>query len=225
MNTSKIKANVKKAADLFRQRKFKQLILEKSSDKVPVRGEFTIEVFKNGEKVDEFKEHNLITDEARSFFAKIVIGATDGVVINNLRLGTSGHVGDDYFTPRTAIDGFTSARTDLFCGTKTTENRFLKWDKLEFIPSGSVNITEARVTDDGSANNSVVDIAYAVSETGSPSITYTFSIAQEAFNLRGDAKYTEAGLFANNEMIAMRTFKLKAKDSETSFRITWVLVF
>ena len=47
MNTSKIKANVKKAADLFRQRKFKQLILEKSSDKVPVRGEFTIEVFKN----------------------------------------------------------------------------------------------------------------------------------------------------------------------------------
>lgn len=195
-------------------------------DKIPVRGHFKIESFdKNGKLIDFHEDHNLIMNGARTHFMKLLSGSYDtNKVINRFVLGTKGIVGDNDSLPKTAEDGFVATLTDLFCGTKSPQRKIL-FEELTFNPTGSIENQNANNVTDFSNNTSTVNII--VNEyADEPQITYIFNITDDAFNGSNDyMKYNEAGLFADDTLIAMRTFKTKTKDSTISLRITWSLIF
>lgn len=196
------------------------------SNKTPAAGYFKIEAFDSkGNLVDSYEKHNLITNTARAEFAKLIAGISTTQAINRFTMGTKGHVDDDVLTPKDQDTGFTPAVTDLFSGT-ATENLNKTWNQITFKPSGNMVNTAALNVNDGGNNNSTVDIAVTGIESNNPTVTYTINIAQDAFNGPNDGLiYTECGLYTDDKLIAMRTFKGKVKESSVSLRITWNIIF
>ena len=198
----------------------------------PMRGHFKIETFKNNKLIDSWEEHNLITEQSRLHFMKILSGMYyENKYINAFKLGTRGvyeETKDGVLTqydniPKDDASGFNDTRTDLFCNTKA-ETQNIDWAGITFTPSGDINTSAASNVTDGANNDSTVDIY--ITTDGDPTLTYIFNISNSAFNGATEyTKYNEAGLYAEDTLIAMRTFKSKAKDSETSMRITWAISF
>lgn len=192
----------------------------------PLRGYFCIETINNkGEVIDKFEKHNLITNVARAEFAKLIAGINTAGAINRFVMGTKGHVGSDVLTPKDQDTGFTASVTDIFAGQENSDLG-TTWNQILFTPSGNMVNTEAQNVSDGANNNSTVDISITGIEQDTPTVTYTINVAQDAFNSLNDGViYTEAGLYVDTYLIAMRTFKGKIKESSVSFRITWSLLF
>ncbi len=191
-----------------------------------LKGYFCIEcIDKNGKVTDKFEKHNLITNIARREFAKLVAGITSTGSINRFVMGTQGHVGDDVLTPKDQDTGFNASLTNIFSGTNDDDlNK--TWNQITFTPSGNLINTEAQNIVDGANNNSTVDIKVVGLETNEPMTTYTINIAQDAFNgISNGIIYTECGLYIDENLIAMRTFKGKVKDDSVALRITWNLIF
>ena len=191
-------------------------------DRVPTRGEFRIEALdKNGNVVDFFEDHNLITLAARIEFAKHVGGMASFSTVNKFKLGNMGHQGEDVLIPKDETTGFNDLRTQLFAEEFGGEVH-----EVTFIPSGSSVLKAATDVKDGSNNNSTVDIELLGVEEGEPRVRYTINIAQDAFN--GDNSgiiFTEAGLFSDDTPIALRCFRGKIKEDSVAFRIIWTLFF
>lgn len=196
-------------------------------------GHFKIETFKKNKLIDSFEEHNLIMNAARAHFMKVLSGMyAENKAINCIKLGTrgvqeavtDGKVEQFDGIPKDADSGFNDSLTDLFCKT-TPQTQGINWAGITFTPSGDVDTPRASNIADGGNNDSTVDI-YIVTSGDAPSLTYVFNISADAFNgATGYTKYNEAGLYADDVLIAMRTFRSKSKDSETSMRITWTISF
>lgn len=202
------------------------------------RGYFKIEMIKNGEVIERFEEHNLVMRNARTQFMKILSGTTTRQkFINRFVLGTRG-VYEETQTladgttqilqhdelPRDAEDGFNDKRTDMFCEV-TEANKGKTWCELKFTPSGATETSLATTDEDsGGSNSSTVNI-YVNESVDEPTLTYVFDIASSAFNIGTYVKYSEAGLYVDDELIAMRTFASKAKDAQTAVKITWSITF
>lgn len=191
-----------------------------------LKGYFKIECLdKDGNVIDKEEKHNLITNLARIEFAKLLMGVNSGMAINRFVMGTKGHVLEDVLTPKDVDTGFTAAVTNIFSGQESVDCG-TTWNQIEFSPSGNLVNTEAHIITDGGNNNSTVDISLHGVEENSPYIQYIFNIAQDAFNgVQNGMIYTECGLYINDKLIAMRTFKGKIKESSVSLRITWNLIF
>lgn len=187
-----------------------------------LRGHFSIESLdKDGNVIDSWSSKNIITNTARIEFAKIIAGVEQAGAINRFVMGTKGHVGDDVLTPKGEDEGFTASVTDIFSGQEAAElNK--TWSQLSFTPSGSMTSTTALDVLDGANNNSTVDISILGVVENMPVVQYTFNIAQDAFNCENNGViYTECGLYKDEKLIAMRTFKGKVKEDTVSFRIIW----
>ena len=195
-------------------------------DNLKFRGQFKLECFdKSGNLIDSFEDHNLVVLGARMHFMKLIGGAYDtNKIINRFVLGTDGVVGEDSI-PKSEEDGLKPTLEDLFCKTTDSKNRGITFEEINFTPSSNDSISQATNIQDGSNNNSTVSVI--VDETSlEPSITYIFNINSDAFNGKNDyMKFNEAGLFAGDTLIAIRTFKTKAKDSSVSMKVTWSLIF
>ena len=195
-------------------------------------GHFKVEAFKDGILIDLFEEHNLIMKQSREHFMRMLSGMyADNKYINCIKLGTrgvyeyteNGKVMQNDAVPKDSEAGFNENLTDLFCKTDPA-TQGVNWEAITFSPSGSIDQTRANNIMDGSNNDSTVDI-YIATDT-EPTLTYVFNISSEAFNgPTGYIKFNEAGLYADDTLIAMRTFPSKGKDSETAFRITWTISF
>lgn len=81
------------------------------------------------------------------------------------------------------------------------------------------------------ANNIIEDDATSgssirVLQNGS-SVTFTIDIATAAANKQTETTsvFTEAALYANSRIFAMKTFKAKVKDSTVLLRIVWTITF
>ena len=81
----------------------------------------------------------------------------------------------------------------------------------------AVNLTE----DETNAGSAV-----KVLQSGS-SVTFTIDIATGAANGQNETTsvFTEAALYANSRIFAMKTFKAKVKDSTVLLRIIWTITF
>lgn len=210
----------------LKNEKFTTLVGKNLKDRVPVRGHFKLETFdKDGNLLDTVEQHNLVVLGARLHFMKLIAGAYDSnKIINRFVLGTDGVAGEDSI-PKSEEDGLKATLTDLFCKTTDSSKRSITYEEINFTPSTNEDITDASNIQDGSNNTSTVKVI--VDETSTePSITYVFSIPSDAFNGKNDyMKFNEAGLFAGDTLIAIRTFKTKAKDSSVSMKVTWSLIF
>ncbi len=63
------------------------MILEK--DTVALRGHFRMKVYRRGELIDEYEDHNLIVNAARSAMARLIAGDGTGKNINRIAFGTN----------------------------------------------------------------------------------------------------------------------------------------
>ena len=195
-------------------------------EKINFRGHFKIEVLdKNGKVIDTTENHNIIMNKARCSFSQLLAGIAGQNVINRFVLGTAGHVDDNVLIPKAEVHGLNANRVNLFCGTEAS-TKGNTWNELTFTPSASITNTKAVDVIDGASNSSTVDIIVSGCEQGEPSVTYIFNISQDAFNGTKDGVvYTEAGLFIDSNIFAMKTFKGKIKEKSVSLRITWQIIF
>lgn len=83
-------------------------------------------------------------------------------------------------------------------------------------------VDPATITETDSGAGSTVEV-----EQSDSSVTFTFNIAQPAANDTngGVSVLTEAALYANNDIFAMKTFKAKVKDDTVVLKIIWTITF
>lgn len=78
------------------------------------------------------------------------------------------------------------------------------------------------IVEDDTGSNSSVKVLQSAS-----SVTFTIDVATNAANKQdvSTSIFTEASLWANDRIFAMKTFKAKVKDSTVLLRIVWTITF
>lgn len=205
------------------------------NDQVNFVGVFSIKAFNADGTVDEYTEKNLIMDEARRNMAQLVggvttPGASQGMCINKFVLGTKGHNGTDILNYIKVGDaGFTSARTSLFSEAISDAKNY----RISFDPVGDVDIT-----DEGAVGRMYAGDVAGTFDTIKNTVrrvvsdrTVTYTITVPATNANsGDPEnpvvaYTEAALYAGDEIFSMKTFPARVKEDTVKFEITWSIIF
>lgn len=209
-------------------------------DKVDFYGVFTVESFdKNGKLVDMYTDKNLIMDKARKNMAELVsgvdtVGSFFGSPINRLVLGTRGYIGTD-ITNNIQVgetDGtlgtFDATRTQLFSEELNDLNYHISFD-----PTGGQDVTDAAAvgtmytgTTAGAVDGTFNTVRRFTSGTGDNIVTYEVTIPVECGNVTGSVvTYTEAGLYAGDEIFAMKTFPSRNKEETVLLKLTWNIIF
>jgi len=187
-----------------------------------ISGYFKIESIKDGKVIDSFEQHNLIMDEARNIFAKLLANINGQPVVDKFVMGNCGHVGadandpsaGDILVPKSEADGFTSDRTMLFAEETGTDG--VNYNSIEFTVDG-VSGNTVTASDSISTVNTTVN---------GHEVVYIIDIDNNALNASsGSIVYTECAFYAGSEIFSMRTFKGKVKDNTVGLRITWKIIF
>lgn len=203
-----------------------------------VQGIFNITSFdKDGNIIDEYTDNNLIVYTARAVMAgNIGDYETARAIkpINKFVLGTRGHIGSNILVPVGVGDNqpgygiFDPERTKLFSQESNEYNY-----RIDFNPKGGQTVTlsnktgtlykgETLISNDD-ATNTVVREVTGLREN---ELKYTFTIETPNANVPGQATaYTEAGLFAGDNLFAMKTFPARVKENTVKFVITWSIIF
>ena len=220
--------------------------------KSPVEGYFKIEVFdKDGNVIDEFEQQNTIMLNSKNTMQYAMAGrtATDlsdpanpvemPIMINTFMLGTKGHQGTNILIPR----NFDYTMDKMFSFTENGKVFPITFDK-----DGTVIDEGYDPTLPNSRNNGNTTIRISLlTNNENKIIEYVINIDEQNGNDNGGPiAYTEAALHANlnqnipglgdapgnpltvnnyGEIWAMRTFPAKIKDSISSFKITWRIIF
>lgn len=205
----------------------------KLNDKVNFIGEFSIQQLdKNGNLIDEYKEKNLIMDLARNNMAQLVGGVSIGSTgdpINSIVIGTLGHSGGDILSPiPVGSSGFDSTRTALFSEEDPAAINY----KIDFDASGGLDVTvnptgvrRLGTVDQVTSGETTNTVRRVVSDT---TVTYTITIPAENANSGGAnpvVAYTEAALYAGDDIFSMKTFTGRVKEDTVQFVITWSIIF
>lgn len=178
------------------------------------RGHFLFECFdKDGILIDKFENNNLIMDTARIAMSSNIGGFSTSVPINKLVLGVDGNIPGDYLTPKTALEGFVSTRTELFSEENSTYTYSIQFADPDPVTGICSSIIE-------SGTGSTVKII----NTGS-TVQYTFEIPETTANNSSVVTYTEAGLYSGGNIFSMKCFPAKIKDETVSLRIVWTILF
>lgn len=210
----------------------------KLQDDVKIQGIFSIySIDKNGNVIDKYEEKNLIMDRARQNMAQLIGNVTTdaslGQPINKFVIGTLGHVGTDILNyKRVGENGFTSTRTSLFSEENSSALNYL----IEFSVAGGTDVT---VQADGKrrkgltveATESAVKntIRRIVGGDQGRTVTYEITIPAENGNSGDPANpvvaYTEAALYAGNDIFSMKTFPARVKENTVELKIVWSIIF
>lgn len=186
-----------------------------------VHGYFKIEAIRDGKVIDTYEKHNLIMDEARDIFAKMLANINGQPVIDTFKIGNVGHVGadandptaGDVLVPKGEADGFTSDRTMLFAEESGTLG---------------TNYSEITFNVDGVSGNTVTaddGVSTVTTTVNGNEVVYIIDIDNNAMNIGTSIIYTECAFYAGSEIFSMRTFKGKIKDNTVGLRVTWKIIF
>lgn len=212
-------------------------------DNVGVRGIFSIKSFNiENEVIEEYKEDNLIMDNARSNIAQLIGGVNTGAAeakeIDGLVLGTRGHMGTDILDYQQVGETdpdkpaghqtFQSTRTNLFSEAIAGQTNY----RIPFDVTGDEDVT---VSPTGTRYEASTSVGSA--EAGNTvrrvvndrTVTYTVTIPAQNGNA-GDPQnpvvaYTEAALYAAEDIFSMKTFPARVKEDTVKFEITWSIIF
>lgn len=210
----------------------------KLQDDVKIQGIFSIySIDKNGNIIDKYEEKNLIMDRARQNMAQLIgnvtTGASLGQPINKFVIGTLGHVGTDILNyKRVGENGFTSTRTRLFSEENSSALNYL----IEFSVAGNTDIT---VQAEGKRRNGLTVVATEndvkntirriVGGDQGRTVTYEITIPAENANSGNPENpvvvYTEAALYAGDDIFSMKTFPARVKENTVELKIIWSIIF
>lgn len=210
------------------------------TDKVDFYGVFTVESFnKNGELIDTYTDKNLIMNLARKNMAELVsgvdaVGSYFGSPINRLVLGTRGYIGTDITNniqvgeTDVTLGTFDATRTQLF----SEELNDLNYH-ISFNPSGINDVTDSAAvgtmytgTTAGAVDATFNTVRRYTSGTGGNVVTYEVTVPVECGNVTGQVvTYTEAALYAGDEIFSMKTFPSRNKEGTVLLKLTWNIIF
>jgi len=208
-------------------------------DNLNLKGEFLIRTFyKNGD-IDIYEDKNLIMDKARSNMAELIGGMDIGQPITKFSLGNKGHVGADILNYKKvgANNEFISTRTELFsedtaylnANNDTNGNHVDSFTyEIGFDVSGSnIDITDTNAIGKikGGVLTQICEVRRVIADR---TCTYTITIPDFAGNpeVVGDVMpYTEAALYAGNDIFSMKTFPSRVKEDTVKFEIVWSIIF
>ena len=162
--------------------------------------------------IDRYENKNLIMYTSRVTMAEMICGLGTADPIDKFVLGTEGHVTGDYLKPRAEADGFISTRTELF----SEELRSFNYP-IEFTNPG-VSQGPCTIISEPSSGSSV-----SLLHTGT-SVQYTIEIPELAANNTGIVVFTEAALYAGENIFSMKCFPGKIKDKTVSLKIVWKIL-
>ncbi len=178
----------------------------------PVSGHFIVQCLdESGTILDEYENHNLIMDKARTAMSNLICDLSSAQPLNKFVLGIEGHIPGDYLTPKTSVQGFISSRTNLFSEKSATFSYPIVFTNPGTSSGSCVVVSEP---DLGSA----VELLYVGTD-----VKYTIDIPVTAANGTGTVVYTEAALYAGTNIFSMKCFPGKIKDNTVSLRIIWTI--
>ena len=185
--------------------------------KKPLSGHIIIECLdKSGAVIDRFEKHNLIMDTARTSIADLACALSTSEPLNKFVLGTEGHITGNILTPKTELEGFISSRTELFSEEISSYNY-----PIVFTNPGTSNGVCSVVSEpDSGTASTTINLEYLNND-----IKYTIEIPELAANNTGIVVFTEAALYAGNNIFSMKCFPGKIKDSTVSLRVIWTIIF
>lgn len=213
-------------------------------DGIDFKGVFSLKEYDiNDNLIGEYSEKNLIMDGARTNMAQLVGGVNTGgtaagLAINKLVLGTRGHrgtnildfqkVGEVDNTKPTGNRSFDSGRTRLFSEAISGQINY----RITFNAAGGSDVT---VNANGRRYSG--NIAQGSNQAGNTvrrvvndrTVTYTITIPVTNANsgVISDpiVPYTEAALYAGDEIFSMKTFPARVKEDTVKFEISWSIIF
>jgi len=225
----------------------------KDNTKQPISGYFLLEVLnKEGEVIEKIEQKNTIMDASKRSVADSIRGiSSDGAenyadnFISTFAMGTKGT------NPDGTIKYVDSSSNGMFCQQQTGSDvhdgdfMFIHFDKPSVYGVDTINgddstLLEVKFVDkvDGSlTDSSLTEYNVSIISTSQTKITYNILIRNGGGNINAVTPYNECALYVQNKydigsapvnlgnIFASRTFALKNKDLDTSFRIKWTIVF
>lgn len=224
----------------------------KLSDNTNFRGEFSITAYKKDGSIETYEDKNLIMDTARSNMAELIGGQIDvGLPINSFVIGNKGHSNANSDTSNildyrlVGAEGFVSAKQELFSedvandlgglGDAANFSYVIDFDtkNIESVVTdsaaiGKINPKGKTVTP--SAETHVCSVTRTIIDR---TCTFEITVPDFAGNLdsgsggggSGVVAYTEAALYAGNDIFSMKTFPARVKEETVKFVITWSIIF
>ena len=213
-------------------------------DNVEMKGHFLVKAFKKDGSVEIYEDKNLIMDSARSNMAELVGGWTAGVPIDKFVLGNKGHNGSDILDYKKVGENneFLSSNTTLFA--EDSDNDDPDGDGEEDGSNGKANFTyginfnvqskdavkvdeetTAEVKGERVKETKKCTVKRAIADR---TCTFTITIPDECGNRAGEGEvvaYTEAALYAGEDIFSMKTFPARVKEDTVKFEITWAIIF
>lgn len=214
----------------------------KLNEKVDFYGVFSVKSLdKDNNVIEEYTEKNLIMDNARKNMAELIAGvSTTSSPINRFVLGTAGHIGSDILNPKVVggVEGFESGLNSLFSEANNGFNYSITFepsggDDVEdsaaigsrFVGTGADNIPGTDPATNEESNFNTVRRQVIAPST----VTYTITIPATNANPTDPAQtsiaYTEAALYAGDDIFSMKTFPARVKEETVTFEITWSIIF
>ena len=202
-------------------------------DRIDFQGHFSVKMFKKDGTIEVYEDKNLIMDTARSNMAQLVGGYSEGEVIDQFVLGNKGHNNTDILDYKKvgANDEFISTRVEMFSQDAAYDTANGK-DSFVYEIRFNVESATASQTDstavgkiEGSVDTQTCEVTRLVAER---TCTYTITIPDYAGNPVGEGEvvaYTEAALYAGNDIFSMKTFPARVKEDTVKFEITWSIIF
>lgn len=203
-----------------------------------VYGVFNIKTFdKDNNIIEDWTDPNLIVYTARAVMAGSIgsyVASTEIQPINKFYLGTRGHRGDNILDTvlvgeeQTGMGLFDPERTQLFSQESGEYNY-----GIEFNPTGGKTVTRETLagtlysgTVSNGADEPTNTIKREITGLRENEVKYTITIETPNANVPGQATpYTEAALYAGDNLFAMKTFPARVKESTVKFVITWSIIF
>jgi hypothetical protein len=92
-------------------------------DNINFKGHFKIQAIDESNNViDEWEDNNMIMESARYSMAEMFANLNSSTFINQFKIGSLGHVGDNIILPKGTNEGFVKERTRMFSETEPVGN-------------------------------------------------------------------------------------------------------
>ena len=201
------------------------------NDKIEFVGHFSITAYKKDGTVETYEDKNLIMDLARVNMAQLVGGVitggagVEGKSIDRFVLGTEGHVvGNILDYKKVGTNGFDSTRTNIFSEASGGE-----YYVIPFNNDGGTDTTTNPATCYNSKLPTTLETCTVRRTVQDRTVTYTITIPEVSGNSSAvDSSviaYTEASLYAGDDIFSMKTFPARVKEDTVKLLISWSVIF
>lgn len=196
----------------------KDEILEKKS----VEGHFECIIRdRHGEIIERFSQHNLIPLTAYKQFLSIIAGDKKSS-LSKFILGTDGVKANG--EPKGEDEGFNLAIQDLFSIRNSKPHYITSWSKGDNTAQNITNIDTSAINSSSTNEETEQPKVELYFDNSSSRVYFKYHLPLSCGNLTDNTRttaYSEAGLYIDDKLFAMKTFKALTKSYNKTMDIIW----